>query len=99
MVGEELQMRSKYVVPHVGAKPAEPHGRYFPPPNEEGNVRAEIDRYLEALSLRTTSQDTRVTRRSHLQHFERWCAEREITRPAQLTRDLITRFLVECREE
>lgn len=56
-------------------------------------MRGEVDKFLDALSLRTTSADSRRTRKSHLMQFALWCEAKGLHRPRQLTRDKIQEFL------
>jgi site-specific recombinase XerD len=74
---------------------AEPAPTYAAAPGVDLDLHRELALFLDALSLRTFSLDTRRTRKSHLGEFARWCEKRDVSSPRQLTRDLIQEFLVE----
>jgi integrase/recombinase XerD len=61
----------------------------------ETTVDREIEAYLQALSLRTTSADTRRTKSSQLRAFQRWCVDEGVHELEQLTRDVVNRYLLE----
>ena len=48
--------------------------------------------YLEALAVKGSSEHTVQLRRTHLNRFIRWAAEREVTRPNEVTRPMVERY-------
>lgn len=57
------------------------------------NLDNDIDAYLAALRARQASNATQDTRRYHLRRFERWASRQQLSRPEQITRDAIERYL------
>jgi len=49
-------------------------------------------RYLEALRMKNYSERTLETRESYLMLFNRWCADRSITRPTEVTKPILERY-------
>jgi integrase/recombinase XerD len=49
-------------------------------------------RYIEALRVKNYSERTLETRQSYLQIFSRWCADRNITRPTEVTKPILERY-------
>lgn len=56
------------------------------------SVAAWIRRYLEALEIQHRTQAARKTTRSRLAHFNAWCVEQGIARPAEVTHATMVRF-------
>jgi integrase/recombinase XerD len=61
------------------------------PLDPEGLV-AWARRYIEALRVKNYSERTLETRQSYLQIFSRWCADRNITRPTEVTKPILERY-------
>jgi len=61
-------------------------------PTDPGSLTAWMLRYLEALRVRHRSERTIATRREELRLFVAWCAARDLTRPADLTRPILQRY-------
>lgn len=65
-----------------------------PPEPPASPLRLELGRYLNDLRLRTSSEDTRKTRKTHLSLFVLWCEARGHTELAAITRDLCSEWLI-----
>ena len=61
-------------------------------PSEAQSFTILIARYLEWLLVRNYSRSTVRSKRWYLIRFERWCLEREIERPLEVTRTLLERY-------
>ena len=48
--------------------------------------------FLESMRVRNYSEATVETRAHHLREFVKWCAERSITRPADITKPVLERY-------
>lgn len=48
--------------------------------------------YLEWMRIKNYSEDTVESRKNLLKYFRRWCAEREITRPQEVTRPILEAY-------
>ncbi|MGH8017451.1 MAG: site-specific tyrosine recombinase XerC, partial [Opitutaceae bacterium] len=48
--------------------------------------------YLEALRMRNYSERTVESREHHLREFVKWCAERSLVRPAEITKPILERY-------
>lgn len=64
-----------------------PQGTHAP-----DSLRATMAAYLEALAIQNYSQQTRNTRASGLLKFARWCEDRGLMRPAEVTRPILERY-------
>ncbi len=51
-----------------------------------------IDAHLAQLAARNYSRETVKNRRSHLGHFRRWCEERGLVRPRELSAPILERY-------
>ena len=60
---------------------------------EPESIRAYARRYLEALETRHYSLKTVEVRTHQLARFARWCDEREVRTPAEVTRPMLERFV------
>lgn len=56
------------------------------------SLRATMAGYLESLAVRNYSEATRAARSAGLLRFARWCEERGLLRPAEVTRLLLERY-------
>lgn len=63
-----------------------------PPAPEPLGLASLLDNHLEYLASRNYSPHTVRNRRSHLGQFCRWCEERGIVRPGEVTRAVVERF-------
>ncbi|HKM49513.1 MAG TPA: site-specific tyrosine recombinase XerC [Terriglobales bacterium] len=61
-----------------------------PPPRNE--LEAMLPLYLEWLEVRQYSGETIRTRRNHLEVFLRWCGERGLEDPHEITRPVLERY-------
>ena len=61
-------------------------------PNDPRGFEVLIRRYLESLAVRGYSESTQRNGRSYLLSFARWCSERGLARPAEVTRPLVERY-------
>jgi len=48
--------------------------------------------YLESLRVRNYSERTVESREHHLREFVKWCAERSLSRPAEITKPILERY-------
>lgn len=48
--------------------------------------------YLEALRVKNYSEATIATREHYLREFIKWCGERSLTRPAEITKPILERY-------
>ena len=55
-------------------------------------LHAWMERYLEWLRVKNYSERTALNREAYLSAFLAWCAERGITRPADVTRPILERY-------
>ena len=62
-------------------------------PGDPQSLRAYALRYLDALETRHYSERTVEVRAHYLARFARWCDEREVHTPAEVTRALLERFV------
>ena len=72
-----------------------PGRRQDPPlgnPNDPRGFEVLIRRYLESLEVRGYSESTQRNGRSYLRSFARFCLERGVQRPAEVTRPLVERY-------
>jgi len=51
-----------------------------------------LEEYIESLSVKGFTDDTRHVRREHLSLFERWAMERGLTEPVEVTRPVLERY-------
>jgi integrase/recombinase XerD len=57
-----------------------------------GELRPLMAKYLEWLGVRQYTAATIRSSQACLRYFAEWCEEREVTRPAEVTRDVIGRY-------
>ena len=60
--------------------------------SDPGSMARIYEQYLENLSMRNYSIRTVESRRNTLQHFMRWCQERELYRAAEVTRPILENY-------
>ena len=69
-------------------KPKKPFGN----PNDPDGFLVWSKRYLEALKVRNYSERTVESRYFYLEHFARWCADRGVEQPRQVTHAIAERY-------
>jgi integrase/recombinase XerD len=50
------------------------------------------DQYLEYMAITNYSQDTIFMRRIYINYFIKWCQERAVTRPSEVTKPVVDRY-------
>ena len=50
------------------------------------------DRYLEWMRLKNYAESTIENRQAYLRYFIRWCEERDLKRPSEITRPILERY-------
>ena len=66
--------------------------RFIQPDGDPRSFRSLIAAYLEALRVRNYSEATINSDDQSLGYFVRWCDERELKRPSELTRPIVERY-------
>lgn len=55
-------------------------------------LQALLEEHLEKLALKNFTEDTLKVRRVHIEMFVRWCSERGMTEPVEVTRPVLERY-------
>ncbi|MET1257495.1 phage integrase N-terminal SAM-like domain-containing protein, partial [Aliikangiella maris] len=60
--------------------------------SDTNGLAAYRERYLEWMGIRNYSDKSRESRELYINYFIKWCEERGLTQPAEITKQIIERY-------